>query len=170
VKRKQENERAKAKRKKLRKEHVEDEEQEATVADEEEKRTMLMTMWRTRRMRSTRHRHRLCRHRHHCQCRQRAVPSCDQHDDYGTQARIVTALQYTDDSVKACLGATATVTTIVEFCRLIGPCFYPGPDAHESARGTGHANRAGRMAPSQRVAVPREATHFRSRRGRMHDG
>jgi hypothetical protein len=58
------------------------------------------------------------------------------HDDYGTQARIVTALQYTDDSVKACLGATATVTTIVEFCRLIGPRFYPGPDAHESARGT----------------------------------
>ena len=58
------------------------------------------------------------------------------HDDYGTQARIVTALQYTDDSVKACLGASATVTTIVEFCRLIGPRFYPGPDAHESARGT----------------------------------
>jgi hypothetical protein len=57
-------------------------------------------------------------------------------DDYGTQARIITALQYTDDSVKACLGATATVTTIVEFCRLIGPRFYPGPDAHESARGT----------------------------------
>jgi len=59
-----------------------------------------------------------------------------QHDDYGTQARIVTALQYTDDSVKACLGATATVTTIVEFCRIIGPRFYAGPDAHEAARGT----------------------------------
>ena len=59
-----------------------------------------------------------------------------QHDDYGTQARIVTALQYTDDSVKACLGATATVTTIVVFCRMIGPRFYPGPDAHEAARGT----------------------------------
>jgi hypothetical protein len=59
-----------------------------------------------------------------------------QHDDYGTQARIVTALQYTDDSVKACLGAVATVTTIVEFCRMIGPRFYPGPDAHEAARGT----------------------------------
>jgi hypothetical protein len=59
-----------------------------------------------------------------------------EHDDYGTQARIVTALQYTDDSVKACLGATATTVTIVEFCRLIGPRFYSGPDAHESARGT----------------------------------
>jgi len=59
-----------------------------------------------------------------------------QHDDYGTQARVVTALQYTDDSVKACLGATATVTTIVEFCRIIGPRFYAGPDAHEAARGT----------------------------------
>ena len=59
-----------------------------------------------------------------------------EHDDYGTQARIVTALQYTDDSVKACLGATATIITIVEFCRLIGPRFYSGPDAHESARGT----------------------------------
>ena len=58
------------------------------------------------------------------------------HDDYGTQARIVTALQYTDDSVKACLGSVATVTTIVEFCRMIGPRFYPGPDAHEAARGT----------------------------------
>ena len=42
-----------------------------------------------------------------------------EHDDYGTQARIVTALQYTDDSVKACLGATATLITIVEFCRMI---------------------------------------------------
>ena len=59
-----------------------------------------------------------------------------QHDDYGTQARIVTALQYTDDSVKACLGAAATVTTIVEFCRIIGPRYYQGHDAHEAARGT----------------------------------
>ena len=59
-----------------------------------------------------------------------------EHDDYGTQARIVTALQYTDDSVKACLGAVATVTTIVEFCRMIGPRFYPGTDAQDAARGT----------------------------------
>ena len=58
------------------------------------------------------------------------------HDDYGTQARIVTAMQYTDDSVKVCLGAIATIATIVEFCRLIGPRFYPAPDAHEAARGT----------------------------------
>jgi hypothetical protein len=57
-------------------------------------------------------------------------------DDYGTQARIVTALQYTDDSVKACLGATAVVTTIIEFCRIIGPRFYAGRDPHEAARGT----------------------------------
>jgi hypothetical protein len=70
-----------------------------------------------------------------CAVPAREAPALQQ-DDYGTQARIITALQYTDDSVKACLGATATVTTIVEFCRLIGPRFYPGPDAHESARGT----------------------------------
>ena len=58
------------------------------------------------------------------------------HDDYGTQARLMCALQYTDDSLMQYVGPQIGVAMLVSFCRMIGPHYFLHTDAGEAARGT----------------------------------
>eukprot|EP00965_Chrysotila_dentata_P179362 5923192-Pleurochrysis_carterae.AAC.1 len=58
---------------------------------------------------------------------------------YGTQARLVTALQYTDDMLVAAVGPQAAAAVLVCFTDMIGPCAYLDEDAGEAGRHRGQA-------------------------------
>eukprot|EP00965_Chrysotila_dentata_P137453 4546723-Pleurochrysis_carterae.AAC.1 len=55
---------------------------------------------------------------------------------YGTQARLVAALQYTDDMLVAAVDPRAAVAVLVCFTDMIGPCAYLDENAGEAGRGT----------------------------------
>ena len=68
----------------------------------------------------------------------RAIP----HDDYGTHARVVESMQYTDDEFTCAVGPLAMAAATVAFCRMIGPPLYASADAADAARGTIARHRA----------------------------
>ena len=82
------------------------------------------------------------------------------HDDYGTQARLISSLQYTDDKTVTAVGPVMMAHVIVCFCRMIGPSLYASDDAAEAARGTArrHASLLRGDAIGRAVATPRRGS------------
>ena len=78
------------------------------------------------------------------------------HDDYGSHARLQEALQYTDDMFSGMVGPTVAATTIICFCRLIGPAQHVSADAADAARGTARRHMVALRRDQLVRGVPRK--------------
>ena len=94
-------------------------------------------------------------------------------DEYGTHARLVMAMEYTDDMLAAGAGPEATAALTVCFCRLIGPPLYMTGDAAEAARGTARRHAAltrGESVPVGMTRPRRGGIRALPRSGRPREG